>query len=119
MIDSDIPGSILRANLPPDISVEARAIDAISDVVRGEGRFPGRPETLARMMSDFLYPDLVDQRPIKDWEAGGSRTITDRTNDRARRLLATHFPGLRKPGLRSELRAQYRLLLKKRDIEAA
>ena len=35
VIDNDMLGSILRANLPPDISVEALAIDAISSVVRG------------------------------------------------------------------------------------
>ena len=117
-IDNDMQDSLLRANIPPDISVEAFAIDAISDMVRVEGHFLGRPETLARMTSDFLYPDLADRSTIKDWEAGGSGTITDRAKDRARRLLETHFPGHPEPGLRSELRAQNRLRLEERDMEA-
>ena len=71
------------------------------------------------MKSDFLYPDLADRSTIKVWETGGSRAIADRAEDRARRLLATHFPGHLKQDLRSELRAQYGLRREERDMEAA
>ncbi len=90
--DNDMLGAILRANVPPDITAETLALDAIVEVVNGDGHFLGRPETYARMRSDFLYPDVADRSSVEDWSASDRADMATRAGARARDLLQAHWP---------------------------
>lgn len=92
VIDNDMLGGILRSLAPIDVDDSALSVDAIAEVVRGEGHFLGRPETYQRMQSDFLYPDISDRRDPDAWAADGAADIRQTANARARQILATHFP---------------------------
>ncbi len=119
VIDNEMLGAIQRANVLPDIFDETLALDAIAEVVVGEGHFLGRPETYARMKSDFLYPEIADRRTVEEWEADGAKAMAERAGERARELLATHFPSHVKPELRSELRSRFGLRLDAHQMEAS
>ena len=90
--DNDMLGAILRANILPEISEETLAVAAIAEVVAGEGHFLGRPETYARMRSDFLYPDVADRGLIEEWHASDKLDMGSRAARQARILLQNHWP---------------------------
>ena len=90
--DNDMLGTILRANILPEISEETLALAAIRDVVAGEGHFLGRPETYARMRSDFLYPEVADRALIDDWQASKKLDMGSRAALQARKVLQNHWP---------------------------
>lgn len=88
LIDDDMLGAVLRTLAPIEVDEATLSIAAIGDVVRGEGHFLGHHETLARMQSDFLYPNLADRRSPEAWEAAGSPDIREAARARVRELLA-------------------------------
>ncbi len=92
VIDNDMLGCILRSIGPVEVSEATLSSQAIGEVVRGEGHYLGRAETLDRMETDFLYPALADRRSPEAWEADGARDIREEARIRAREILGSHFP---------------------------
>ena len=92
VIDNDMLGGILKSLQSIEVSDETLALDSIHEVARGEGHFLGRSETLQRMQSDFLYPEIGDRRTIDEWEADGAADIRKLAIDRTREILQQHWP---------------------------
>jgi trimethylamine--corrinoid protein Co-methyltransferase len=80
-------GSLLRANVKPNISKKTLAIKSISEVVHGEGHFLGQKETYARMKSDFLYPEISDRRSIDEWDDGKQKTLEEKAKIKVLEVL--------------------------------
>ena len=87
VIDNDMLGSLLRANVTPTVSEETLALASILEVIQGEGHFLGQAETYARMKSDFLYPEISDRRSIDEWGAGKQETLEDKAKVKVLELL--------------------------------
>ncbi len=111
VIDNDMLGSLLRANLATEVSEETLGLDAIAQVVRGEGHFLGRPETYARMKSDFLYPEVADRRSPEEWAEAGKPDMLDVAERRVREILSNHTPDHLDPTLDIELRDRFDIRL--------
>jgi trimethylamine--corrinoid protein Co-methyltransferase len=92
VIDNDMLGSIMRSLAPIEVNKQSLAVSAINDVVHGDGHFLGQPETLNRMQTDFLYPDIGDRRSIEDWEQSGAMDIREVAIAKTRGILAGYFP---------------------------
>ena len=92
VIDNDMLGVIMKSLTPIEVSDETLALDAIDEAVHGEGHFLGRQETLARMQSDFVYPQIADRRTIAEWEASGAREIREVAVERTKEILNQHYP---------------------------
>lgn len=92
VIDNDMLGSIMRTLSPIETSSEALAVQTIADVVQGDGHFLGQADTYQRMQTDFLYPQVADRRDYQLWEADGSPPIQQIARQRAKHLLASHYP---------------------------
>ena len=107
--DNDMLGAILRANTPPEITEEALMLDAIAEVVSGEGHFLGRPETYARMRSDFLYPEVADRSSLEQWQASDRADMGQRAAKHASEILARHWPSHLPAPIREKLSRQYGL----------
>ena len=90
--DNEMIGAILRGNVSPEITSETLALEAISEVVAGEGHFFGRAETYARMRSDFLYPKIADRSSIDEWESTDRADMGQRAARAARDVLENHWP---------------------------
>ena len=118
VIDNDMLGVILKTLAPIEVSEETLALDAIDQVARGEGHFLGRPETLARMQSDFVYPELGDRRTIDEWQAAGSRDIREIARERTREILARHYPRHIDAQLDRELRERFDIRLPAEEMTA-
>jgi len=92
VIDNDMLGSIMKSLSGIEVSEETLALNAIDEVVHGDGHFLGQPETLQRMQTDFVYPEIGDRRTIAEWEADGSKDIREVARERTRQILAQHYP---------------------------
>ena len=91
IIDNDMIGAVLRT-LDMPLSLEpASVLEALKDVVEGEGHFLGQADTLNRMQTDYLYPQFSDRETIEQWQDKGMTTILDR----ARADLDNRFDGRR------------------------
>lgn len=101
--DNDMLGALMRTNKPPVVDETTLALDAIADVVRGEGHYLGRPETYARMRSDFLYPEVADRSSIADWQTAGATDMATRARQRAITILRDHHPSHLSPEMRETL----------------
>ena len=104
VIDNDMLGSIMKTLNPIEVSDETIALESIHEVARGEGHFLGRSETLARMQSDFVYPDIADRRTVDEWEASGSPDIRSIAVERTRKILQSHYPNHISKELDNQLR---------------
>ncbi len=113
VIDNDMLGGILRSISPPEVNAQTLSVEMIADVVAGEGHFLGHAETLRRMESDFLYPNIADRRPFDEWEADGSRDLREVARERARRILGAHFPAHISAETDARLRAALNIRLPK------
>ena len=92
VIDNDMLGAVLRSLNPIQVNEQTLALDTIDKVVRGEGHFLGEAETLARMQSDFLYPEIANRQTHEQWQDEGAVDIRECAKSKARNILASHFP---------------------------
>ncbi len=111
VIDNDMLGAIRRSLSPVEVGSETLCPEMIAEAIRTQGHFLGHPQTVDRMKSDFLYPDLADRRPIEDWAAGGKTDIRARAKKVAKTLLATHFPDVLDASAEAALRQTFDIRL--------
>ena len=111
VIDNDMLGGILKSLGPIEVSEATLALDAIDEVVHGDGHFLGQAETLQRMQSDFVYPEIGDRRSVDEWEADGSKDIHEVARDRTRQILQQHFPRHLPAEIDSKLRDNFDIRL--------
>eukprot|EP00494_Astrolonche_serrata_P019140 UN19339 len=104
-------GIIMKSLAGIEVTDETLALQAIDEVAHGEGHFLGRTETLERMQSDFVYPEIGDRRTIDEWAADGSRDIRSVAIDRTRQILQQHYPRHLADELDSVLRDQFEIRL--------
>ena len=62
------------------------ALAAVRDVGPG-GHYLGHPHTQANFEKAFFIPRLFDNNSIEQWKAEGSKDVTQRGLEQARRLL--------------------------------
>ena len=92
VIDNDMLGGILRTIRALEVNDDTLSIGMIDEVVHREGHYLGNAQTLERMESDFLYPQIADRSSPGDWERKGSQEIRLPAKELAREILASHFP---------------------------
>ena len=118
VIDNDMLGVIMKSLTEIEVNDETLALQAIDEVAHGEGHFLGRTETLERMQSDFVYPEIGDRRTIDEWAADGSLDIRSIAVDRTRQILQQHYPGHLTEELDRSLREKFDIRLARSDMQA-
>lgn len=111
VLDNDLIGAILRTVRGIEVSEDTLNFDTISDVVLGDGHYLGHPQTLARMKTDFLYPDIADRRSISAWQETGARDARAVARDKVQAILADHYPRHIPEQLDRQLRAGFNIIL--------
>jgi trimethylamine--corrinoid protein Co-methyltransferase len=117
VIDNDMLGSIMKSLSGIEVSEETLALNAIDEVVHGDGHFLGQPETLQRMQTDFVYPEIGDRRTIDEWEDDGSKDIREVARERTRQILKQHYPRHISPVLDRKLRDNFDIRLPETVME--
>ena len=116
VIDNDMLGAILRSIRGVEVSPDSLAVEVIADVSQGEGHYLGHAQTLARMQSDYVYPQVADRRSPADWAESGSSDMRSRARARAKQILQDHFPKHVDATVDAQLRSCYDILLPLADI---
>ncbi|MDA9008801.1 trimethylamine methyltransferase family protein [Alphaproteobacteria bacterium] len=116
VIDNDMLGNILRSVRGVEANAATIAADVIAEVCRGEGHYLGHDQTLARMKSDYFYPQIGDRQTPTDWEAEGRPDIRARAIIRAKEILAAHYPSHLSEENDEDLRGRYDILISREDI---
>ena len=116
VVDNDMLGGILRSISPLEVNAETLSVQTIAEVVAGEGHFLGHAQTLRRMESDFLYPDIADRRSFAEWQADGGQELREMARTRARQILETHHPAHLSAGTDAQLRAALDIRLPEKRV---
>jgi len=118
VIDNDMLGTIMKSLTGIEVSEKTLALKTIDEVAHGEGHFLGQAETLGRMQTDFIYPEIGDRRSIEEWQTDGSKNIHQVAIERTRELLKQHYPQHLSDELDRKLRDMHDIRLPRSDMEA-
>ncbi len=107
VIDDDMCGAILRSIRGVEVSDDTLDLAAVERVVTQDGHYLGEADTLARMKSDYYYPDLADRQSVSDWLEGGAHSIWDRARTRVSDILSAPVATHLDPSAERDIRAHY------------
>lgn len=92
VIDNDMLTSIRRILRGIEVNNETLSVDVIKQSVAGPGHFLGSEQTMNLMKTEYVYPELADRMSPSDWIDDGAKNIWQRAGERAREVLANHYP---------------------------
>ena len=111
VIDDDMCGAILRSVRGVEVRDELIDLEMIERVATGEGHYLGEAQTIARMRTEYVYPQLGDRRGVGDWIEAGRVSIWDRARDRAAEILAMEAPDHLTPAADRAIRERFPIRL--------
>jgi trimethylamine--corrinoid protein Co-methyltransferase len=92
-INIDIIGAIQHTIRGLDVSDEVLSLDAIRETfLGGPNHFLVSNQTLARMQTEYLYPNVGGRSSPKEWEEKGRPSILDCACKRLEDILGSHYP---------------------------
>ena len=90
--DDEMLSHVYRIIRGIEVDEETLGFDAICDAVLGEGHFLGGDHTIRSMARDYFYPKLANRDDPRTWSDKGAPDLWQESRERAKRILATHFP---------------------------
>lgn len=111
-IDNDMLGNILRTLMPIEISPNSLAMESINEAVHHTGHFLSDLQTLERMETDFLYPEISNRDSIETWQSTGRNDILKLSNSKVKQVLANYKPNHIGSEKEEEIRRSFKILLK-------
>ena len=114
VIDDDMCGAILRSVRGVEVRDDLIDLEMIERVATGEGHYLGEAQTLARMRSEYVYPQLGDRRGVDEWIEAGRVAIRDRARDRVTEILAREAPSHLTPAADRAIRERFPIRLHRR-----
>ncbi len=118
VIDNDLNGAVMRMVKGIEVSEESLAIEVIDDVCRGVGHYLGHAHTLGIMNSEYLYPEILDRRSRDDWQEAGGLDLRAVAVEKAKQVLAGHWPQVIPAEQERELRKHFNILLPEEEMRA-
>ncbi|NNE87344.1 MAG: trimethylamine methyltransferase family protein [Silicimonas sp.] len=89
VMDADQLGAMHRLAQGIDVSTDALALDAVTEVGPG-GHFLGCAHTQANFQTAFWRSDLLDYKPFEQWSEEGARDTVALAATRVEKLLADY-----------------------------
>ncbi len=90
VIDNEIAGMILRGLSGIEFNDDTLAVDVIRRVGPG-GHFLTEKHSL-RHIKELYIPELADRKTRGEWRDAGSKDISQRAKEKAKKILETHKP---------------------------
>ena len=95
-----------------EVNDETLALDQIADVcLNGPGHYLGTDQTLGRMQSDHVYPQLGDRTSPKEWAEIGKPVLTEKATKIKEDILSKPSEVAFDPTLDANLRKKYKIHL--------
>jgi trimethylamine--corrinoid protein Co-methyltransferase len=111
VIDNDIIGMVQRTVRGIEVTEETLSVEAIKQVALDPGHYLGHPQTLERMESDYLYPEVGDRTAPGAWEQDGSKDMLERAHEKAVEILSSHYPAYIDRKTDEEIRSRFPIRL--------
>ena len=92
VIDDDMCGAILRSVRGIAVDDHALDLEMIDRVVTGEGHYLGESQTLARMKTEYVYPQVADRLNVAEWTDAGRQSVFERAHSKVADILADDPP---------------------------
>jgi trimethylamine--corrinoid protein Co-methyltransferase len=118
VIDNDLLGAILRTVKGIEVSEDTLSFDVIRETVLGPGHFLGHAQTLARMKSDYVYPEIACRRSANEWQQAGAQDARMPARAVARKILSEHYPRHIAEDIDARIRAHYNIILPSERMRA-
>jgi len=109
VLDDEMLGAVYRVIRGVEVTDETLGLDAIREVVLGEGHFLGHAQTMAAMERDYVWPELADREPPVTWAEKGAPDAWARARAKAQALLAAPRPDYL-AAADAEIRSRFRIL---------
>ncbi|MEP0520169.1 MAG: trimethylamine methyltransferase family protein [Hyphomicrobiales bacterium] len=114
ILDNDVLGQCLRTVRGIEVSDENLDIERIKAVcLDGPGHYLSEEQTLAKMQTEYFYPELSDRLSPKEWKEVGKPELVAAAVKKKERLLANQTSAALPPELDKLLRATYPIHLPK------
>lgn len=88
---NDIIGMARRIARGIEVNPETLAVDVIDQVGPG-GHFLRTEHTRKYFKKETWYPSLIDRQIYANWKASGSKTLTQRANEKVKEILENYQP---------------------------
>ena len=92
MLDCDLVGALQRLARGFEVTEEALAFETIRETVLRDGVFTAAEHTARHFRQEQWIPDLWAREMYHTWQAHGGRKDVEIAEERARGILASHFP---------------------------
>ena len=117
VIDNDMLGMAQRALKGIEINDETLSLEVIREVALGAGHYLGHAQTLDRMESEYLYPELADRSPQGVWEGEGSKDMLERAQETVKTVLSSHYPSHIDAKTDDAVRERFPIRLARQDMQ--
>ena len=111
ILDDEMLSHVYRVLRGVEVNEETLGFHVIQEAVTGEGHFLGSAQTLAAMQRDYFYPQLADRDESRTWESKGGYAIHSKAREKARTILASHYPDYLPAAAERRIRERYNILL--------
>jgi len=118
LIDNDMIGNVQRILRGIEVTDETLSYEVIRETVFGAGHYLGHPQTLERMQTEYLYPEVADRLTPGAWEEMGRHTLYEKANLRVREMMADYYPEYIDPKADARIRTHFPIRLERKDMQA-
>ena len=91
VLADEVHGFVRRILQGIQVDTETIALDVIDEAGPG-GAFLTTEHTMKHFTGEFWFPRLFDRERYPKWKESGSRTLLERLNEEANRILEEHTP---------------------------
>ncbi|THH38902.1 methyltransferase [Aliishimia ponticola] len=112
ILGDDLIGQAQRCVRGIEVNEETMALDQIRDVcMGGPGHYLGTSQTLARMQSDYVYPQLGDRTSPKEWAEIGKPDLLEKAGRRKDMYLSEPSKAQFDPAVDAQIRQTFNIYL--------
>ena len=112
ILGNDIIGQALRCVRGIEVTDETLALDQIAAVcMGGPGHYLGTDQTLARMQSDYVYPEFGDRTSPKEWAELDKPNLIAKATARKEEILGERAAARFDAELDAAIRAKFNIHL--------
>jgi len=120
IIDNDMLGAINRTVRGIDVNEETLSIKTMREVcIDGPLHYLGHEQTMQLMQTEYLYPVIGDRNSPKEWYEKNRPDLLQEATRKVKEILEGHFPSHIDDALDARLRAQFNILLPRKNMSAA
>ena len=116
LLDNDLIGAVKRTLRGIEVNDDTLSLAEIERTVLGAGHYLGNTQTLGRMQSEYLYPQVADRSPLSEWQYRGAPEIIATARREVARILASHYPAHIDPARDTIVRARFPIRLEESQM---